>query len=70
MDDNDSKVYRTFFVCGTVLLLGSIGSCQATNYQIRKAIESGANPLSVSCALTEDQCDILEAAEAESLRDK
>ena len=47
------------------------GSCQMTNYQIRKAIDAGAPPLAATCALSSSNvCDVLEAAEAEATRSK
>lgn len=45
------------------------GSCQMTNYQIRKAIDAGAPPLAATCALAgSNVCAVLEAAEAEATR--
>lgn len=35
-----------------VVVLSLIGSCQTTNYQIRKSIEAGADLIIASCALS------------------
>lgn len=49
-----------------------VGSCQMTNYQIRRAIDGGAPPLTARCALSSDDslCEVLEAAEAEAVRNR
>jgi hypothetical protein len=50
-----------------------IGSCQMTNYQIRRAIDSGAGPIAARCAFDSSGttgCDLVRAAEAEATRAK
>ena len=70
MDDNEFFV-KIFKYCVTgfvVIVVSMIGSCQMTNYRIVEAVKAGAHPLSIECALTDDMCELLEAAEAELIR--
>ncbi len=72
MDEQDQKSFRCFMVCALLLLVTMFGSCQVTNYQIRRSIEAGAAPLTAKCAMSADSgsCAVLEAAEAEAQRQK
>ena len=52
MNDNEFWL-KTWKVVGTVLcviVISSIGSCQISNYQMRKMVESGATPIQAACA--------------------
>lgn len=40
--------YILIFVCTVIVL--SVSSCQSTNYQIRKMVESGVTPMQAACA--------------------
>ena len=44
------------------------GSCQSTNYQIRKSIEAGAHPNIAKCAIADSSCDPLLVIELEKLK--
>ena len=72
MNDNEyyAKCWK-YAVTGFVLIImGFIGSCQTSNYHIRKAIEAGATPIAARCALTEADrptCAVIAAAEANGL---
>lgn len=44
------KIWKTFGVVVCVLVTLAVGSCQSSKYQIRKAIELGADPMEVACA--------------------
>ena len=73
MEEQEAKTIRTLIYGGVLLIFGFIASCQATNYQIRAAVDSGASPLAANCAFNSSAgqyCDVLAAAEAEASRSK
>lgn len=74
MDDNQlvAKIFK-YCVAGFIaMIITGLGSCQATRFQVRAAIEAGASPMSAKCAIesqvTLAPCAILAAAEAEANR--
>lgn len=52
MDNNKYwlSIWKTAAVTLCVLIIASVGSCQSSKYQIRKAIEAGATPMEAACA--------------------
>jgi hypothetical protein len=57
---------------GAVLVIfGMIGSCQTTNYNIRKAIESGSDPILAACAIRSGvaRCSGLMIIEIEKMKE-
>lgn len=53
-----------------VIALG-VGSCQASKYQMRMALDGSASPMATKCALVGEtgyECALLYAAEAEKTR--
>lgn len=60
-----------YVITGFVALVTVLaGSCQMTNYQIRRAIDAGAAPIAARCAFDGEnsRCVLQQAAEAESTR--
>jgi hypothetical protein len=72
VDDNQFIAMWVKWITVGVLTfaVACIGSCQLTNYQIRRAIDAGAGPLAARCALSSETtgCDVARAAEAEATR--
>jgi amino acid permease len=44
------NVWKIAAVTVCVITTVSLGSCQSSKYQIRKAIEAGATPMEAACA--------------------
>ena len=73
MDENEffAKCWKYAITGFVVIILAGLGSCQATRYQIRSAIEAGATPIAAKCAIESVSigvCTLIGAAEAESTR--
>ena len=67
--DEDSKLIRMLIIGVVVVALSLVGSCQSTNYQIRKMVEAGAHPALAACAISsEKSCSALAVIELEKLR--
>ena len=53
---NDEQLFyqavRFAIFGGVAVLFGVLGSCQLTNYQIRRTVEAGAEPFEAACAMT------------------
>ena len=59
------KLWRYGITAFVVIVLAGMGSCQATRYQIGRAIEHGADPVMARCAITggtSGECFVLKAA--------
>ena len=57
------KMWKQIILGFIVFVAMCVGSCQTTNYQVRKMVESGADPIIASCAIqrresSSQQCTI------------
>lgn len=43
-------MWKYVSVCFCITILASLGSCQASKYQIRKSIEAGSTAMEAACA--------------------
>lgn len=52
MNDNEYwvNIWKLAAIVLCVIVVSSIGSCQASKYQIRKAIEAGSTAMEAACA--------------------
>ncbi len=50
-------IFKYIAICFCVVVVSVIGSCQASKYQIRKAIEAGVSPMNAACAFDHGNID-------------
>ena len=71
-DEHITSIWKYAISGVLVFIMLLVGSCQATNYHIRKAVEAGAPPISAKCAFSDfanhQQCAVLAAAEADAIK--
>ena len=62
------KTIRVIVLAVFLTIVAFVGSCQGTNYQVRKMVESGAHPVMAACAISDKRCSDLTIIELEKLR--
>lgn len=65
-EDRAVLIGLKYAIMGIVaLVVVFVGSCQMTNYQIRKMVESGTHPRVAECAVSSSGCYLSETATLE-----